>query len=282
MVRIAAVTIVYHPSKTVIENILSYYSAVDELYIMDNSAVRNDFITEKLSNTNICYFHDGNNRGIAERLNHAATLAISKGFNWLLTMDQDSYFDEGAVEQYKKNIEHFEGKEQTAVFGVNYAKPDSEANTFKEVPILITSGSIINLEKIKLLGNFDENLFIDEVDSEYCYRARTHKFKIIECSQIFLHHQLGEILMGRSLKSGKLTPRRLHAPIRMYYMVRNCYYVINKYPQLPKDERKKILNGLLLRIKNNLIYNNKRFQVLKFIITGYLDFKRNNMGKYQA
>src|ERR1019366_3027324 len=111
MVRIAAVTIIYHPTESLIENILSYYSAVEELYIMDNSVKSNPFITEMLSPINITYFHDGKNRGIAERLNQAAALASSKGFNWLLTMDQDSYFNEGAVEQYKKNIEHYDNKE---------------------------------------------------------------------------------------------------------------------------------------------------------------------------
>jgi len=40
--------------------------------------------------------------------------------------------------------------------------------------------------------------------------------------------------------------------------------------------------GLLIRIKNNIIYNQKRFQVIKYILKGYLDFKKNKMGKISS
>lgn len=281
MDRIAGVTILYYPNQTTIENILSYYDDVDELFVMDNSPEENISI-KQLSNTTLHYFHDGENRGIAERLNQSVKLATEKGFEWLLTMDQDSYFERGVLKEYKKQIEKYSNNDFTAVFGVNYSTTNEKTITYSEVPLLITSGSIINLDIAKHLGLFDENLFIDEVDSEYCYRARINHFKIIECSQVFLHHILGEMQMGRSLKSGKLTPRRLHAPIRIYYMVRNYFYVRKKLPLIPVAEQKEMRRGLLVRIKNNLIYNAKRWQVLKYILKGYFDFKNNKMGKIDS
>lgn len=279
MVRIAAVTILYHPAETIIENLLTYCRDVDVLYIMDNSAESHSFIQEKLPFSNIVYLHDGNNEGIAKRLNQAAALARSGGFQWMLTMDQDSYFEKDAVTRFLSYIEGCEYKNSTAVFGVNYTEPTFSNRLFKEVPLVITSGSIINLPILQKMGSFDENLFIDEVDSEYCYRARLSGYKILECAAIYLHHLLGEMKMGRSLKSGKYSPRRLHAPIRLYYMVRNYFYVLHKLPQIAKAEKKEMKRGLLVRIKNNLLYNSQRGQVIKYIAKGYLDYFRNKMGK---
>jgi rhamnosyltransferase len=275
--HLAAVSILYNPSNPVIENLLSYCNEVDELYIMDNSATGNGFITEKFTGKNVFYFHDGENKGIAARLNQAAKKALENGFEWLLTMDQDSAFNNN-LKQYKEYIAAYPHKEITAQFGVNFSKPITNA-VYTEVPILITSGSIINLTLFNAIGGFDEQLFIDEVDSEYCYRSRIFGYKIVECSSILLQHHLGEIQMGRSLKSGKLTPRTLHAPIRMYYMVRNYFYVVHKLPTIALVEKKEMKRGLLLRIKNNIIYNQKRLDVIKSIIKGYFDFRNNKMGK---
>jgi rhamnosyltransferase len=277
--HLAAVTIIYNPSESIIENLLSYYKDVEVLYIIDNSTSENPFILEKLPFSNIIYYHDGNNGGIAKRLNQAAALALSSGFDWMLTMDQDSYFDQGAVSRFVSYIEGYEHKNSTAIFGVNYAEPAIGNSVFKEVPLVITSGSIINLPLLQKMGSFDENLFIDEVDSEYCYRARLSGYKILECAAIYLHHLLGEIKMGRSLKSGTYTFRRLHAPIRLYYMVRNYFYVLHKLPLISVSEKKEMKRGLLVRIKNNLIYNPQRWQVIKYIAKGYLDYSRKKMGK---
>jgi len=277
--HLAAVTIIYYPSASIIKNLLSYSRDVEVLYIMDNSAESHPFIQEKLPFPNIIYLHDGMNEGIAKRLNQAAALAMAKGFHWMLTMDQDSYFEQGAVSRFVSYIEGCEYKNTTAVFGVNYTEPTFSNRVFKEVPLVITSGSIINLPLLQKMGSFDENLFIDEVDSEYCYRSRLSGYKILECTGIYLHHLLGEIKMGRSLKSGKYTPRRLHAPIRLYYMVRNYFYVLHKLPLITVTEKKEMKRGLLVRIKNNLIYNPQRWQVIKYIAKGYLDYSRNKMGK---
>jgi len=279
MIRIAAVTILYHPSESIIQNLLSYCRDVEVLFIMDNSDKNNPLIQEKLPFPNIVYLHDGMNEGIAKRLNQAAALAMAKGFHWMLTMDQDSYFELGAFPQFVSYINSCELKNSTAVFGVNYAEPVIGKCEFREVPLVITSGSILNLKIFEKIGYFDENLFIDEVDSEYCYRVRLSGFKILECTGINLHHLLGEIKMGRSLKSGKYTPRRLHAPIRLYYMVRNYFYVQHKLPLITATEKKEMKRGLLVRIKNNLIYNPQRWQVIKYIAKGYLDYSRNKMGK---
>ncbi len=279
MVKIAAVVILYYPPSTIIKNIMSYVNEVEELYIMDNSPHANTTITTELSNYNIFYIHDGENKGIAARLNSAAKMAYDKGFQWLLTMDQDSYFTFGAVKKYKAYIHDFNNKETVAAFGASFSNTENTTTIYQEVSLLITSGSIINLNVLNTIGNFDENLFIDEVDSEYCYRSRINQFKLIECATIQLQHQLGENIIARSFKSGKLSTRRLHQPIRIYYIVRNYFYVRKKLPTLSAEEKKQMQHNLWIHLKNNILYNKKRLLVIHYAFKGYIDYKKNKMGK---
>ena len=36
----------------------------------------------------------------------------------------------------------------------------------------MTSGNLLNLKIAEKIGDFEEKLFIDEVDHDYCYRIR--------------------------------------------------------------------------------------------------------------
>jgi rhamnosyltransferase len=168
------------------------------------------------------------------------------------------------------------------MFGIEFEKRNQTTNIGcggMDIDYLITSGSVVNLTLFDEIGGFDEALFIDEVDLEYCYRAKTKGYKIIKFTHIFLQHSLGKISYFRSLKSGKLTPRTLHSPLRVYYMLRNYLYVAKLYPNQFNESaviRKKALKN---RIKNNLLYGKGRFRLIKYIISAYFDYKHKKMGK---
>lgn len=279
--KIAAAVILYNPDEKVLKSIQSYYTSVQKLYVIDNSEtpslIKNTI--EKLDKA--VYIHDGENKGIAARLNAACSIAIDHKFDYLLTMDQDSSFEKQIFQEYLKCVENLSSESGVAMVGVAYGGMTVEKNecSLKFVNFLITSGSILNLKSYKSIGCFDENLFIDEVDLEYCYNARSKGYKVAMFTNIYLNHSLGTKAWGISFKTLKRTPRTLHSPLRMYYMVRNYFYVNKKYPQLhllDAGERKK---GLFTRIKNNLLYGNKKGKLIKLIIKGYFDFKKNKMGK---
>ncbi len=284
MERIAGIVILYNPDEQqTFQNISTYSKYLDKLYLFDNSKKENAFLKENAEkfNTKVIYTHDGENKGIASRLNHATDLAMDDGFTWLLTMDQDSSFEECGFAKYLEYFANYK-KEDVAVFGVNFLK-DIFPVTDIPVQVLstITSGSLVNLNLHKIIGKYNEDLFIDLVDAEYCYRADALNYKIIQFRNIILIHHIGYIQYGRSLKNFKLTPRVLHSPIRIYYIVRNSFYLLYRFPNLPKGAKKEIKTTLSL-LKNNIIYHKERFQVIKNIIKGYIDFKKNKMGKLQS
>lgn len=280
--NIAAAVIIFYPEKKTIDNLLSYSSFVHTLYVLDNSENPSIAIAELLKEIPNCqYKHDGDNKGIAERLNQACKLAIKDKFDWLLTMDQDSSFSQNNISVYINCLEGFAGKEQIAMTGAEFIKKENdEANCgYKEVTSLITSGSIINLAIFDKVGAFDEALFIDQVDLEYCYRAILKGYKIIKFKNIFFTHSLGVLSVHKSFKNLRNTPRSLHSPSRIYYITRNYFYIRSKYKKKFAQEISLSGRDLFIRLKNNILYNKKRLLVLKFFLLGIIDYKRNKMGK---
>ena len=105
--NLAGVVILYNedPHK-IIENILSYSTKLDKIYLYDNSTVKNinwEILLNKLGKK-VEYIFFGENLGIAKRLNTAATSAIKDGYSFLLTMDQDSSFSDTSFAKYLENI----------------------------------------------------------------------------------------------------------------------------------------------------------------------------------
>lgn len=281
MLNIAGVVILYYPDKNLIDRVKSYLDHLTRLFVLDNSGTTADFLKPFIENKKVVYLHDGSNKGISVRLNQAATLALEEKFDWLLTMDQDSYFPEGSLQQYNDCIKSFVHKDSTAMFGVQFQNEHEKIFPCKpeEVSHLITSGSILNLNLFTKLGGFDEALFIDKVDHEYCLRAALNNFKIIQFQNLFIHHFLGEVVEGKSLKTFKSTRRTLHSPLRMYYIFRNYFYLRRKYRGQFTKIFSEMKNELFNRFKNNFIYGKNKTLLLKYVIKGYLDYKKGRMGK---
>lgn len=276
---IAAIVITYLPGLEVSRNILSYLDQVDHLYITDNSLPKHSFPQELLEHPKITVIRDGGNEGIAVRLNQVAAMALRDGYGWLLTMDQDSYFDTDNIQSYFDYVAEYPQAAEVAMFGVETVqKPALIADLNEPVDRLITSGSLVNLTLYNKIGPFDEQLFIDEVDHEYCYRAAIRGYHIIQFTHIFLEHQLGESVEVRTVK-GYHKRTSFHAPVRLYYMVRNFLYVRARYKDIFQKDLKIRGIALLHRLKNNLLYGPHKWGTLKMIFAALNDYKKGKMGK---
>lgn len=277
----AGVVILYHPDKDIFERILTYMDILDHLYIFDNSESFNHVLNSKITaHRKIQYLHDKENKGIAVRLNQAATLALKDGYSFLLTMDQDSHFRANEAERYQNCILNIKGIEKVGITGLEFIQSTSDTNcSCERVNELITSGSVVNLHLFEEIGGFDENLFIDYVDHEYCYRAKVKGFEVLKFTHIFLHHSVGEASNKRSFITLKNSQRSFHSPIRIYYMVRNYLYVNQKYKTTFAPELQQQRNSILTRIKNKLLYNKDRIKLIRLIFRAFKDYKRSNMGK---
>jgi rhamnosyltransferase len=279
--KLAGVVILYNPeSHKTLENILSYSSDLKKLYILDNSEdeqIEWELLSKQIGN-HVEYIKYGLNEGISKRLNIAAHKAIEEGYDFLLTMDQDSSFPEGVFKKYLNEIENC-SIDKVGQFGVNFQPQFLPIQTSAiKVRSLITSGSIISLNYFLQVGDYNEDLFIDFVDADFSFRVNANGYKVVQFTNILLNHQIGDRVSGRSFKTFKVTDRIIHSPIRVYYIVRNGLYIMFKAKNISKDARYEILRGMKI-LKNNYIYHPQLFKIYQFTIVGIIDFLRNKMGK---
>jgi rhamnosyltransferase len=279
--KLAGIVILYYPDiDIIIKNIKSYSINLDKLFIYDNTEKFNQELLESINKIegNIAYFFTGKNEGIAKRLNEATQKAIEEGFDFLLTMDQDSSFKPGDFETFKLLIQQ-SNHSNVAQYGVNYQPDYTPIKDYpEETRALITSGSILNLALSKQVGLFNEDFFIDFVDTEFSYRIIQHGYINILFSNIVLNHALGTLVEGRGLGNFKKSMRIIHTPTRVFYIVRNGLYLLFKSKGLTSVMKKDVIRCIKI-IKNDLIYNPQLFSVYKNVFAGIYAFMTNRMGK---
>jgi rhamnosyltransferase len=98
---------------------------------------------------------------------------------------------------------------------------------WEEVESVITSGSLIPLAVHAAVGPFREEFFIDYVDSEYCFRARSRGYRVIRTTQPLMSHTIGAPTRNSVLGVSKWTTN--HSPDRRYYIARNDTVMLREY-----------------------------------------------------
>jgi rhamnosyltransferase len=277
--KIAAVAILYHPTSNFIENLATYQTFVDKIYVFDNTEEGCDLKEQIVGFSKVEYYHDGVNNAIAQRLNIAAKKAISEGFDWLLMMDQDSKFINNSLEYYLKGIENYPLKASIPVFCLNYLRESKESSPIAQsqaIDLFITSGSVLNLSLFPVIGDFDEALFIDFVDTEYSLRCKKLGYKIIQFTNIFLVHQLGTLVKRASIKTLFLKKKlkTVYSPIRYYYLCKNNLYIQKKYHDLDAVLMKNIQKATETHLNRGIFYGKNPFKILANIVVAHWDFRR--------
>ena len=280
----AACVILYNPKKDDINNISTYANKVKKVYVFDNTEGNsNESFFKGIEN--VSYFWDNENKGISIRLNEACQKAIEENFEYLMTMDQDSSFCEKNIDCYFNDILNFKVKEKVAVYGLEYSIKDinDKTPTYSEVEHLITSASVLNLKLYTEIGGFDENLFIDGVDIDYCYAALSKGFKNIKFGRNYFNHSLGEPVRRGTIYTLFLFKKNktIHSPLRIYYMYRNMLYLESKYKTILPETVTKLVKNYKHHIKKSIKYSINIFTVLRFKRRAIKDFKTNKMGKIE-
>jgi rhamnosyltransferase len=228
------VVVAYFPDLEKLDfNISTYITELNRLIIWDNTpnpiADKFKFIEDRYPKK-IQIMTTGKNEGIAFALNQAAKWGISNGYDYLLTMDQDSDFTEKSMAHYLKMIqkaEHTDVAIYTSILRLISDNSSTFEGDFREVKFAITSGSMIPLSTFSKIGFFQEELFMDGIDTEMFWRARKHNLKILQVNGVYLNHIMGE------RKEFNFCGKKLHtynyAPIRVYYSMRNYIYLYKKY-----------------------------------------------------
>ena len=292
MIKLAACVVLYNPDDTIFENILTYGNYVDKLIVVDNSLKKNNFLIDKLSEvfeSKLIYINNNDNLGIATALNQACDKAIELQFKWILTMDQDSSFVN--FSHYKKCLEKVQNVNNVALLAANTDKEgysnfdinECSCNYREDKFSVITSANIVNLEYFEEIGRFNDKLFIDMVDYDYCLRINIKKFKILYFPDVFVEHKLGEVHLRTNIFTRKKKYKTEHNAQRAYYISRNSLYLSKNYGKYFSKEfgMLHILNIVFIHdVTKILIYEIDKWNKLKAKFIGLYHFIINRYGKY--
>ena len=277
-IKIASVVVLYNPSQENINNISLYKKEVDRIYIVDNT----DDNIKRINNTQkLKYIKLGENKGIAYALNIGAKKAIEDGYEWLLTMDQDSKMTEDIIVKMKDFL--ISTKEENVGLISPYqdidSKEDNISEDIEDMIEVMTSGNIINLDAYKKIGGFKDWLFIDCVDTDNCMNLHKHGYKVLRLNRIVMKHELGNLVVHKLFN--KEYPCYNHNPIRRYYIVRNNLYINSLYKNLYPEYCKRLLRIQKGQVKRIIVFEKNKFQKLRMMYKGYRDYKKGIKGKLE-
>ena len=238
---IGAIIILYNPDiKQTIHSIEILLPQVDKIYLIDNSYDSNQEYFPQ--NDKIAYIPLLKNTGIAAAQNIGIKHIIKDKCDFALFSDQDSVAESDTVEKlldtylFLKSEGIKVGGVGTRAINKETGMPyPSKSKEYEKVEIktdiqgkatatrcsyIRSSISLIESKIFDETGNFDEKLFIDGVDNEWCWRAASfgYLFYIAENAQI--RHMLGK-------ESRKIVNKNISisSEFRIYYQFRNYIWL---------------------------------------------------------
>lgn len=254
---VIAVVVTFHPEQGCLDSLLLALSAqVDEVIVVDNTPGGADWAAELRTITaipNVRVNVLGENRGIAAAQNFGIKIAFSGGFDYVLFSDQDSMPQDGMVEKlvslacerkaagvkvgsvsptyFDRTTQQFFRFQIHPPGSLFYRSvPATDAQPWLEVVTTISSGCLVPCETLNVAGGMREDFFIDDVDTEWCHRARSLGFHHFGTSEARLTHQLGESPF-RVWYFGWREHSK-YPPARLYYRFRN-FVKMARLPHVP-------------------------------------------------
>ena len=280
--RIAAVVVFYNPDRSYVDNIRCYAGDVERVYVVDNSDVILPGLLAELADIpQVDYIPNAGNLGIATALNIGIKQAMDAGFDFVLTMDQDSTATPGMV---KGLLDCYYASGGTSVGIVtpyhqlgDRSEPPSE--DIQEVEVAMASGNLINCEVFKAAGMFRDDYFIDYVDHEYCLRLRQHGYRIVRANRAVLKHRLGAMTWHRIL--WKRVKVGNHPPVRRYYSYRNRFHLHRQYKDAFPTYFSSFYRNMVMEIIGLLLFERQKTAKLTMMLQGYRDYRRGVWGRYE-
>ena len=294
------VVICFHPDHELLAQLVARLSPQVATVLVLNNGGMSPTLRKDISCCENLLIHDfGENRGIAAALNEGFSKAVAADVRFVVTFDQDSYPEQDHVARLVNhwlNLSLQKNElQKTGAIGPSFY--DARQNYFEypfyrasglkviksyasgghivvEADALITSGMLVPAEIWRNGCRFDENLFIDFVDTEWCFRTRSLGYVHYGCFDVTMKHELSEASPVNFL--GLMVLK--YSPTRRYYHFRNCLYLVS-HTYVPLAFRIRLVGGLFLRFFTLPLVDDKPTSSIKSIAAGVFDFMRGKYGR---
>ena len=244
--KVCGVVVTYFPPHGVQSRLEKIAKHVDQLIVVDNSASDNvsALLAAVTGTIGADLLVNSYNLGIAKALNQGVDFARANGAAWVVFFDQDSEPND----EFRSEFDHirsvYDESKPLGVIGSNYFlsghaaaryptdSPDGKKYT--AIASVITSGSSYKMTMLGRLGPFKDEYFIDCVDTEYCWRARTNGYAVCITTKPLVTHTIGAptsySVLGRRMTTWN------HSAFRRYFIGRNNILLFQEYfYRLPSD-----------------------------------------------
>lgn len=275
MDRVLAVVVSYKPSPDLVENVKILLEQVPFVVVVDNETSESSGkILSQFSKTNVLVIFNDLNLGVATGFNQGIKWGLEFGYDYFLLMDQDSRPQERMVERLLEVVKSFGNKNQRVLVGPHHEdyerKIDNRpAQEITFTPLLITSGSLMSRELIKEVGLYDDRLFIDHVDHDYCLRVIKNGGLTLKVKSATLLHRFGAGEVKTIL--GKSFFLQDYSVFRRYYMMRNRIVLYKRYGMFKGDWFWLDANAAIKDIVKLICFENKKKEKLAAVIRGFID-----------
>ena len=238
-----AIIVSYNPDITSLLKLLGQLNKETDFVVVDNGSQKIGQFAESIKVYKHCIklIRLDSNAGLAEAINIGLEFAVNADYQFAFLFDQDSSLCDLYVSRMMAAYNEVSGltTKKIAALGPRIINPQTRRQTkFKlfnrlllrsdrnfhhsrqhfQADFLITSGTLLPLSVLKEVGPMKTSYFIDNVDLEWCFRAKSMGFELVGTDQAVLYHAIGERSENPLVRSGVMA---LHNPNRTYYSSRN-------------------------------------------------------------
>lgn len=241
--KLPGILVTYFPDGAIDGRLTALRREVEPLVVVDNTdePEARETLRRLVVETGAVWLPQSTNRGTAGALNAAFSRLVADGFDATIVFDQDSTPEAGLASALRRCAL---GRPRVAVIGSNWrdeARPEAPSRhvlrgrltrqvaraDLDGVAFVIASGSWFSLTAWCEIGPFDEGLFLDLVDTEYCLRAARKGWVLrIAAGARLLHRRGAKVAVswcGRTWWPANMPPARLHL------LARNRVSVLRRY-----------------------------------------------------
>jgi rhamnosyltransferase len=242
---IGAVVVLYRPTPDDLDHLVDLRLQCDRVLAIDNSPVEDGALAARLAAHGIGWLFNGNCGGIAGAHNRGLETLFADGLDAVALFDQDSRVGGEFLDRMRESCDAL-GPEPFAIGPRIYDENDGrflpelltgrwtmrllrldEGMPPQPCSLLVSSGLVISRRAFEVLGGFDEDMVIDQVDTEYCIRALTQGVQFYVEPSLVLPHHVG------TKRWHRVGPLRFismnHPASRRYYMARNGLHISKRY-----------------------------------------------------
>lgn len=265
----------YFPDKGFRDNLTRAAMQFDFVIVIANDGDQRHKELEKIYD-NIHIIISESNLGISTAFNKAVHQAENLKSDFIFLFDQDSKISNEFKYKMHEIYDSIAATGLKLILGANYSNSESDisllidsSNKYVSQYAIISSGSMMRLEDYLRIGGYNEFLFIDYCDIDFCFRARVLGFKIFITTESLMYHDIGSYIEV-DLKMFKLRYTE-HSELRVMYMFRNAVLLSKRYFFVYPNW---VLLNLFKRIKSLiliLLVDKKRVKKIRAVIKGIIE-----------